>query len=187
MTLGTSLCNLMEVNLEIVLLLFLLAVLLVSCCPPSALSTTLSSLVCPLDISFMLLTVLCHPGGAALSDQQHEIPPQATTSGETSGNVNQGWLKEKHSLTPVVLRMWSWFTNIAASWLYRLLSQRCDGLWGSCIHFSSFTVYFHICWHFHHQKNTLICSCFLWNLICVMEQLQVFQLLPKKAGNYKDY
>lgn len=95
MTLGTSLCNpsvrgLMEVNLEIVLLLFLLAVLLVSCCPPSSPSTTLSSLVCPLEISFMLLTVLCHPGRAALPDHQHEIPRQATTSGETSGNVNQG-------------------------------------------------------------------------------------------------
>lgn len=77
----------MEVNYSplAVLLLFLLAVRVLSCCPPSAPSTTLGWLEFP-PCSWLL----CHPGGAALPGQQPEIFLHATTSGKSSGNANQG-------------------------------------------------------------------------------------------------
>lgn len=68
---------------------------------------------------------------------------------------------QNHSLPPVVLRMLSWFTIIAASWLDRQTSRRCDGLWGACVSFGAFTISFHICWHLHQQKDTLLHLCFL--------------------------
>lgn len=147
-----------------VLLLYLLVVHVLSYCPPSAPSTTLGWLLHYLANSMRYFFMLWLVARALEMQIKDEL--------------------KNHSLPPAVLRMLSWFTIIAASWLDRQTSQRCDGRRGACASFGAFPVSFHICI----SRRTRCCiHVSSANVVCALEQLRVFQLLPEQAGNDKDY